>query len=83
MQYTNELLAVEPIKLIGPLCFHLFDEATPDTARRFRHLISARQGRGYAGTNISRIIPGFIVHGGVLAPLIADSGRTVKFPGES
>ncbi|KAI0320015.1 allergen [Amylostereum chailletii] len=61
----------------GRVVFRLFDKVTPITARNFRELATGQHGFGYAGSEIHRIIPGFMIQGGDITTRDGTGGRSI------
>lgn len=49
---------------LGRIVMELFSDITPRTARNFIELVTHKQGFGYRGCKLHRIIPNFMIQGG-------------------
>ncbi|KAI0029599.1 allergen [Vararia minispora EC-137] len=61
----------------GRVVFRLFDDTAPFTSRNFRELATGQHGFGYAGSEIHRIIPGFMIQGGDITDRDGTGGRSI------
>ena len=49
---------------LGRVEFILFDDVVPKTVNNFLSLITHKEGYGYKGCNVHRIVPGFVIQAG-------------------
>lgn len=51
-------------KKIGRITFELFEDVVPRTTKNFIELAKGFNSRGYKGSKVHRIVPGFVIQGG-------------------
>lgn len=75
--YFNISINREPA---GRIVFRLFDHVCPQTARNFRELASGGREVGYAGSEIHRIVPAFMIQGGDITSRDGSGGTSIYGP---